>query len=214
MSTKTMLYLRTDLAYHDFMSGGSVGHTLGVIQGFIDNNFDVVCVTTCLAPLIKRLPVKDVLFVKKPPLLKYTRWPLGCFIQALMIIKSASRFIKNYHISCLYQRTSILNFSGIVLRWWYQKKLILEYNGSDYWMAKHWNKKHCWKILLPFIYWCEQLNLKQADTIVVVSCQLQKELIKRGINPRKILVNPNAVDPEVFDPELKKIKNFTCVKQL
>jgi glycosyltransferase involved in cell wall biosynthesis len=48
----------------------------------------------------------------------------------------------------------------------------------------------------------ELLNLKIADVIVVVSRPIKNELVKRGINAEKILVNPNGVDTDRYSPNV------------
>jgi glycosyltransferase involved in cell wall biosynthesis len=74
--------------------------------------------------------------------------------------------------------------------------LILEYNGSEEWMAHHWdpNPLHDW------IRLCEEVTLRSAARIVVVSSVLRDDLINRGIQPDRIRVNPNAVDADYFYP--------------
>src|SRR4030065_172281 len=46
------------------------------------------------------------------------------------------------------------------------------------------------------------VNLSFSDLIVVVSRPMKDELVARGIDPEKILVNPNGVDPERYSPEI------------
>jgi glycosyltransferase involved in cell wall biosynthesis len=48
----------------------------------------------------------------------------------------------------------------------------------------------------------EMLNLTYADLIVVVSEEMQEELIQRGIDKNKILINPNGVDTSVYSPDV------------
>jgi glycosyltransferase involved in cell wall biosynthesis len=212
---KTILYLRTDLYYEKVIAGGSVGHTLGVIKGFLDLGYQIICVTTCLVPLIKKLSVSDINVVKKPPLLKFIRWQLGSFLQTFTVAWAARSFLKNYNITAFYQRYSTLNWAGVLLRWWYKKKFILEYNGSEVWVSKNWNEPGNKFLLLKPIEWVERLNLSKADFIVVVSELLKKELIGRGINAKKILVNPNGVDPGRFDSTLFVPQSGSpCHKQL
>lgn len=211
--TKTILYLRTDLVYQDFSSGGSVGHTLGVIKGFIDNGLEVVVVTTCMKKVLQNLTLKRLVILDFDRLQKLVKWHLGSFLSSFFVFFKAARFEKST-ITALYQRYSILNFSGIVLSWWYKKKLILEYNGSEVWIAQQWGKSLASTLFMPLINLVEKIVLKKADYIIVVSKVLQEELISRGIKKEKILVNPNGVDVVMFDPEFTRIKNVACVKQL
>jgi glycosyltransferase involved in cell wall biosynthesis len=48
----------------------------------------------------------------------------------------------------------------------------------------------------------ELLNLRSADMIVVVSQPMKDELVNRGIDAEKILVNPNGVDPDRYSPNV------------
>jgi glycosyltransferase involved in cell wall biosynthesis len=46
------------------------------------------------------------------------------------------------------------------------------------------------------------LNLRAADLIVVVSDAMREELLGRGIDEARILVNPNGVDPDRYSPDV------------
>jgi glycosyltransferase involved in cell wall biosynthesis len=74
--------------------------------------------------------------------------------------------------------------------------LILEYNGPEGWIADHWDPT-------PFRSWvrlCEEVTLRSAARIIVVSEVLRLELLDRGIPADRIRLNPNAVDPGYFSP--------------
>jgi glycosyltransferase involved in cell wall biosynthesis len=77
--------------------------------------------------------------------------------------------------------------------------LILEYNGSEVWVDKNWSQgrwlKFTWLIAL-----IEKFNLRHAHLVVVVSQALKDDLLARGIDGAKILVNPNGVDTNLYDP--------------
>ena len=92
-----------------------------------------------------------------------------------------------------------------------KKKLVLEYNGSEYWIASHWIEKKRWIKFEWLMKTVEDLNLQHADLIVVVSEVLQQELLGRGIKKKNIVVNPNGVDVDIFGPAgdvmIKKVEN-------
>lgn len=46
----------------------------------------------------------------------------------------------------------------------------------------------------------EEEAMHRADALVCICEQLRKELIERGLPPERIVVCPNAVDPDVFSP--------------
>lgn len=48
----------------------------------------------------------------------------------------------------------------------------------------------------------ENLTFHKATAIIVVSSYLKKQIVARGIAEQKILVMPNGVNPEVFDPAI------------
>ncbi|MCU1308468.1 MAG: hypothetical protein JWN45_3163, partial [Acidobacteriaceae bacterium] len=99
--------------------------------------------------------------------------------------------------NCIYQRHGRYVFSGALIAWLLRRPLILEYNGSEVWIAAHWDYSR----LNLMLRWCEQSSLRTAHLIVVVSEPLKLELLDRGIEEQRILVIPNAVDPDYFKPD-------------
>ncbi len=102
-------------------------------------------------------------------------------------------------LSFIYQRYSLNDYSGLRLA--REKKLpfVLEYNGSEIWVSRHWGKPLKYEALSKKI---EKVNLQAADLVVVVSRPLKDELTARGIDPEKILVNPNGVDTDKYSPQV------------
>ena len=48
----------------------------------------------------------------------------------------------------------------------------------------------------------ERLNLASADLVVVVSRAMRDDVVARGADPARVLVNPNGVDPERYRPDV------------
>ncbi len=96
--------------------------------------------------------------------------------------------------SFIYQRHGRYVVAGALLSRALRRPLVLEYNGSEVWISKHWDPAR----FLSWLRLCEEISLSAASVITVVSESLRDELIQAGIPERKILVNPNAVDPDVF----------------
>ena len=95
-----------------------------------------------------------------------------------------------------YQRHCRFAIAGALLSRRLKVPLILEYNGPEGWIADHWDPT-------PFRSWirlCEEVTLRSAARIIVVSEVLRAELSERGIPADRIRVNPNAVDPDYFYP--------------
>jgi glycosyltransferase involved in cell wall biosynthesis len=95
-----------------------------------------------------------------------------------------------------YQRHFAFSIAGALLSSRLKVPLILEYNGSEAWVADHWDPNP----LRRWIRLCEEVTLRSAARIVVVSGVLRDDLIEMGVRPDRILVNPNAVDPNFFYP--------------
>ncbi len=198
---KVILYLRTDIADQELTAGGSVAHTLGVMQGFCDEGFSIVCASSCLDSVLKQVPLEKVIKLANPAWLKPLRWKLNSFFSTFFFFFQARSLCKEYSLAAIYQRYSLLNMTGLLLAWWYNKKFILEYNGSEAWIASRWIKNKKYMQGVWFLYVIEKINTKYADYIVVVSQVLKDELVVKGTREDKILVNPNGVNVLVFNPE-------------
>ena len=186
------IYLRTD-HWFNLVSGGSVGHTAGVINALQHLNIETKVYSTDKLIGIEN---EKSIHVIEPNYSRYKNIPeLPDMLYGIELptkIKETSDFI--------YQRYSLGNLSGVILKYKTQRPLVLEYNGSFVWMANHWGgSKMIHKELIGRI---EMLNFKHADLIVVVSEASAHELHARGVNKNKILVNPNGVNPNQFSPEI------------
>jgi glycosyltransferase involved in cell wall biosynthesis len=111
----------------------------------------------------------------------------------------ARKHLNGRRISFIYQRYSLNNYSGLKLARYYGVPLVVEYNGSEIWLHRHWSNPLKYEKIAERI---ELLNLKFSDMIVVVSHPLKEELKRRGIDNDKIYVNPNGVDPDRYSPNV------------
>ncbi|MBI4853994.1 MAG: glycosyltransferase [Acidobacteria bacterium] len=96
----------------------------------------------------------------------------------------------------IYQRYSRFTFAGVVISWLTTIPLLLEFNGSEVWVGRHWDDASLLWLLEKF----ERLNLQASQLIFVVSEVEKKNLISAGVDSQKIIVNFNGVDPEMFRP--------------
>src|SRR5690349_5774364 len=96
----------------------------------------------------------------------------------------------------IYQRYARFSWAGVVAALRTKRPLLLEYNGSEVWVGKHWDRVGSLDLLERY----ERLNLDAAARIFVVSEVERRNLEVRGVNPEKIVVNPNGVDVERFRP--------------
>jgi len=114
----------------------------------------------------------------------------------LTFSKGALKAIQETHHNLIYQRYSRFTWAGIEASLKTNLPLFLEFNGSEVWMGKYWDKSGMVRLLQRF----ETLNLAAAERIFVVSEVDQRNLLRAGVPEHKIIVNPNGVDTERFRP--------------
>jgi glycosyltransferase involved in cell wall biosynthesis len=196
-----ILYLRS-VFWLNVKAGGSVGHTSGVINSFAKSHRVDVITNDKLAE------VDHAMNVVKPNHIKWLPLEIN---EILYNLKLVSFFKRNPPLKYdfVYQRYSGNSFIGYFLARKYSIPLVLEFNSSDVWKLKNWLKPqsgvkglilklYTQLFLLPLTQYFEKNNLKTAYLIVVVSAVLKNSLIERGIDPEKILINPNGVDLNKF----------------
>lgn len=192
-----VLFLRTD-HWFNVKSGGSVGHLSGVINGLRSIGYQTQVVST---DHLVGIDENETFHLCKP------LYGVGRNLPQVSEIAYNRQLVDFIHQqwqqwqpSFVYQRYSLGNYSGVILKQYYGVPYVCEYNGSFPWMARHWggHKLFHEKLMTEI----EMLNLQAADVIVVVSQPMQDELVDRGIDASKILVNPNGVDPERYSPSV------------
>jgi len=210
---KTIFYLRTDIGSENLSAGGSVAHTFGVINGFVKHGHEVLCASSAMFALLKNVCPSFFLSLWLPNLLRVFGFKLSCLFSNFFFTFRCLRFLCKKKIDFIYQRYSMLNFTGLLIAWLKKKPLVLEFNGSEVWVDKHWSKKR--RLKLGFlIRWVERWNVRRATNIVVVSQALKDFLVDAGVKAEKILVNPNGVDVGLFDPEKLLQERKTVRKSL
>ncbi len=202
----SLLYLRTDICSDEITAGGSIAHTLGVINAFQKKGTNIIIASSAMQTILKNNFTPNFIHLRMPPLffllrwkLGYLRWRLECIFSTFFFAFKLRDLFKKNRFDALYQRYSLLNATGLLLSSWYKIPLILEYNGSEVWQfhqlaPKKWFKFNFYAQII------ESLNLTYAHSIIVVSQALKDDLVAKNIDPRKILVNPNGVDTDVYNP--------------
>lgn len=186
-------YLNCNL-WFGVKAGGSVGHISGVANALMDLGHPVDFYSVG-----GRLLVDDraTFHALPPPRMlampfeaTYYRFDGTC---EQAIRRDFDRAVPGF----IYQRMSIGNFTGVRLSRAYGIPLVLEYNGSEAWIAKNWGRP------LRFheaAVAAEDACLRHAHTVVTVSDVLGDELRARGVPSDRIVVYPNCIDPGMFDP--------------
>ena len=96
----------------------------------------------------------------------------------------------------IYQRYSRFSWAGVDASLMSGLPLFLEYNGSEVWVGRHWDRVGMLDLLERY----ERLNLNAAARVFVVSEVERQNLERAGVAPEKIVVNPNGVDTDTFRP--------------
>jgi glycosyltransferase involved in cell wall biosynthesis len=114
----------------------------------------------------------------------------------LIFSAGAMREIERSPVDLIYQRYARFSWAGVAASLRLGVPLFLEYNGSEVWIGKHWDGGN----QLPLLERFERLNLSAAARIFVVADVERQNLLRAGVADKKIVVNPNGVDPEKFHP--------------
>lgn len=193
---KSALYIRSDFLF-GIASGGSIGHIAGVL-----NNLELVSgkkpvfLTSDDIPTVNP-DIEAHIVGARDDFLDFKEMSSLLYNRTLAAVAKALCYTHSF--AYIYQRYSVNNWTGVQISREQGIPFILEYNGSEVWIGKNWGQSLLYENLSARI---ELLNLRAANVIVVVSNVLKDELIERGIEPQKILVNPNGVDPEVYSPSV------------
>jgi len=189
------LFLRTD-HWFNLKSGGSVGHLQGVIGALRDLGVDTRVLST---DYLAGVPADSRFHLCEPD------YQLGRNLPSMpelayndQLLGFADSRWADWAAGFIYQRYSLANYAGVALKARYGIPYVCEYNGSFPWMLREWSHRTpAHERLINII---ELLNLHAADVVVVVSRPMFDELRDRGIEPAKLLVNPNGVDPDRYSP--------------
>jgi glycosyltransferase involved in cell wall biosynthesis len=191
------LFLRTNHEF-DLVAGGSLAHLAGVIGGL-----DALEIATSVfsSDTLGDIPQRISQRVITPnygTLRNIPEWPLFAFSEA--IADEATRAWAVLRPDFIYQRYSFANYAGVRLKARHGIPFVCEYNGSEVWVARNWGARRLLhRRLLARV---EDVNLRAADLVVVVSSVLRDEIVARGVEPSRVLVNPNGVDTTRFSPEI------------
>jgi glycosyltransferase involved in cell wall biosynthesis/ubiquinone/menaquinone biosynthesis C-methylase UbiE len=187
------VYLRCDF-WTPIISGGSYGHTCYVAKELARTCDDFVAFVGNPYKLLDELGVRQV--VPASPgregneitLLKATS-------HYYPILKTAFQAVKPAFI---YERICLGNYVGARLSLELGIPYIVEYNGSEISMMKSFDGSRYEHEGLYLK--AEQAAFRQATLISVVSDAVRDSLVERGVDPGKILVNPNGADLEAYRP--------------
>ena len=187
------LYLRTDF-WARFTSGGSYGHTCYVAKELAKLTDRFVCLLPQRYDLLDTFGVQQV--VMNPPTTIINEDAIvSASTHFLPIVKTACEVLRPAYI---YERLCLGNYVAATLSRELQIPYIIEYNGSEISMQRSFDGT------APFyadVYLkAEEMAFRQAAAISVISEHVKGDLVGRGVDARKILVNPNGADLDSYAP--------------
>jgi glycosyltransferase involved in cell wall biosynthesis/ubiquinone/menaquinone biosynthesis C-methylase UbiE len=187
------LYLRTDF-WAPITSGGSYGHTCYVAKELSAVTERFVCLLAQPFRLLDDLGVAQVA-MDAPTTIINEDAIVSATTHYYPIVKTACGVLRPSYI---YERLCLGNYTAALLSRELQIPYIIEYNGSEISMQKSFDKT------APFysdVYLkAEEMAFRQATVISVISEHVRNDLVSRGIDARKILVNPNGADLDSYAP--------------
>jgi len=116
----------------------------------------------------------------------------------LQFTAAAIQEIEKQNPDFIYQRYARFSWAGVAASLRTHRPLFLEYNGSEVWVGRHWDRVDKLDLLARY----ERLNLQTAARIFVVSEVERRNLLKAGVDAARIVVNPNGVDVDRFKPQI------------
>jgi glycosyltransferase involved in cell wall biosynthesis len=171
--------------------GGAISHIRGFLYGL--RSAGVTCRVFSGTALAQDAFKNEIIGTASRP---YFFWGAVMLSYNVVFARGVQRLVASRCPRFLYQRHFAFSISGAILSRRLKVPLILEYNGSEVWIADHWDPNP----LRDWIRLCEEVTLRCAARIIVVSEVLKEDLLKRGVQADRIRVNPNAVDTDFFYP--------------
>lgn len=190
------VYLRSELSF-GVQSGGSVGHIAGVVNSLDRVGLgSPILITTDPIPTVRQDLETQVIL---PSERFWDFRELPSFAYNGRLVDLTGRLLAERRPSFLYERYSVNSYAGLVLAREFGVPFVLEYNGSEVWIARNWGRPLRYEVRSQKI---EDLLVRGADLVVVVSEPMRAELSNRGVEPNRILVNPNGVDTDQYAPSV------------
>ena len=187
------LYLRTDF-WTSNISGGSYGHTCYVAKELAALTERFACLLTQRFALLDTLGVHQVT-MDAPPEAEGEDAIITAPSHYYPIVKAACQLLRP---SFIYERLCLGNCVAASLSHELQIPYVVEYNGSEISMQRSFDTG---SLLYEDVYLrVEEVAFRQATLISVISSAVRDDLVARGVDARKILVNPNGADLDNYAP--------------
>ena len=188
------VYFRADY-WNQFLSGGSYGHTCYVAKELRNSSADLLCLLAQRYPLLDDLGIRQVVMDR----------PTGgdgedAIVEATShyypILKAACQVLRPAYI---YERLCLGNCAAAMVSRDLQIPYIVEYNGSELSIQQSFAGGSTFRHRRIYLK-AEALAFRQATCVSVVSQLIKDDLVARGVDAAKILVNPNGADLDAYAP--------------
>ncbi|HVF22298.1 MAG TPA: glycosyltransferase family 4 protein [Pyrinomonadaceae bacterium] len=188
-------------------AGGAASHMKGVVEALRALGIELEIISN---DEIAGFDIADPRFTIIPPETAGGTRALFDIHNNLVFTRAAVPLIERVRPDFLYQRYARFSWAGVAAAVHTGRPLFLEYNGSEVWVGRHWDRVGSLGLLERY----ERLNLLAAARIFVVSEVERRNLEARGVAAEKIVLNPNAVDVELFQPGIngKQVRDDLGIK--
>ncbi|HWX39568.1 MAG TPA: glycosyltransferase, partial [Blastocatellia bacterium] len=205
-SALRILYLlASPLATRNGIPGGMGTHVTGFLGGVISLGAKVTVVTSVDPALdgndteVKMIAPSGAIGATKTlfEIWNSLRFTAVAAITLARVNRHNAEGTGRIDFNFIYQRYNRFNCTGVVLSLLSGIPLVLEYNGSEVWVGDNWDPIGQRGLLASI----ERLNHRAARLIVTISEVERRNLIAAGVQPSRIVVNPNGVDTDRFRPD-------------
>lgn len=187
-----MIYLRASPG-PGTQAGGAASHINGFVNAALQLGIQVSLISNDEIAGLDQGRVSTKIIWPKP--IGSTRAAFDIFNNLHFTDRAVSE-IQKEQPDFIYQRYARFSWAGVAAALRTKRPLFLEYNGSEVWVGRHWDRVDKLDLLERY----ERLNLQAAAKIFVVSDVERQNLLKAGIDQAKVIVNPNGVDADKFKP--------------
>ncbi len=188
------VYLRTDF-WNSITSGGSYGHTCYVAKELHESSDGVVCLLPQQYALLDALRVPQVV-MHMPVRFEGEKTIVTATDRYYSIVKAVCEATRSGFI---YERLCLGNWVAARVSRDLRIPYVVEYNGSEISIQRSFAQES------PYVYAdillkAEALAFRQATVVSVVSDAIKDDLVARGVDREKIVVNPNGADLSSYAP--------------
>lgn len=189
------LAVRADL-WLGVKAGGSVAHTAGIANAMAAEGWQPTLLAYEANPILDAGVDARLL---APPARFWDLPELPALAANADLLAALADEIARARPALLYARHAGFSYAAALAARRTGVPLVLEYNGSEVWIARHWGRPFRREALARRI---EAAVLGAADRIATVSQPLTDELLARGIDRARVVTAPNGVDSGRFRPDL------------